>query len=135
MWDIELACKKIMQDLIKQRNKAPNCELCNCTGFNPIQYLNEYLPYLEIEKKVITYSIYKAIYDYFWKNYPFHSDQGNLTRHHINYKKNVCVYVCDRCHGRIHQCDNSKYLKYKPVDKKPKRKKVDYKMFKLKKLM
>ena len=128
MWDIKTACEKALEHFIKRYGESPKCEICGQVGYSWFDEGYSHLYSLEIKHK-IHHDMYDAIFKYLWQNYPYH-DYGNLTRHHLNYAKGICMFVCGSCHGRIHMSDDPEYAKYKPVDKKPMRKKLDYKMYK-----
>ena len=129
MWDLVVACKKVLHHMIEEHDQSPKCELCGKVGYECHTRLFDYLYFLEVQKKVITRSMYEPIGKYIWENYPY-EDYGKLTRHHTSYEKGICMFVCGSCHGKIHNSDDPKYSKYKPIDKKPKRKKVEYKVYK-----
>ena len=43
-----------------------------------------------------------------------------LVNHHVNYKDNKTITICQSCHAKIHHSNDPEYNKYLPPDKRPK---------------
>lgn len=112
---------RIWQHIMRLRDKAPNCEICNKKLFDGMCKLDEYF-YEEHRDHKFTQSELKAIYNYFWEHYPY-MKEGNLSRHHINYKDNIQIAVCRKCHRKIHSNKYPELKKYYPIDKRDKKNK------------
>ena len=119
MWETNEACIKVLERMKKEYHKAPKCEICEKIAFDCNSRTLEYVYYLETHRRKIDRSMYDTIINYVYKYYPY-QDYGNLTRHHISYKKKVCMLVCSSCHAKIHNSNDPKYKKYYPIDKRPK---------------
>jgi len=117
-WDTVTACNNVLEHLIEKRNSSPTCELCGVVGFDMHGYLFNYLFSLEVKQKIHR-TIYDTIYKFVYEHYPY-NDYSVLARHHVNYKKGICIIVCSSCHSKIHNSPDPKYQEYKPVDKRPK---------------
>lgn len=48
--------------------------------------------------------------------------------HHVDYKNDVTILVCRTCHAKIHHSTDEAYKQYKPINKRPKKKKRKYVM-------
>jgi len=40
------------------------------------------------------------------------------VRHHINYKENKVIFICNSCHAKIHHSQDPKYYRFHPMDKR-----------------
>ena len=119
MWDIKIACEKILQYYIDKRNNAPRCIVCNEVLYSYRANVFSDLYLLEVKYRKIHAGMNKAILQYLFDHYPY-DDNESLVRHHVNYAKNIQVPVCASCHGKIHGGNNPELVKWKPVDKRPK---------------
>lgn len=120
MWDVETACKHVLQHYIEERNKAIRCTICDRVLFSYEKTIINHVLLLEVRDKKITWDMVHTIYDYMHYNYPYRSDK-TLVRHHINYKEDIQIPVCSTCHNKIHNIKGvPEWDRWKPVDKKPK---------------
>ena len=118
MWDINIACQKVLQYFIDERNKAPQCVVCNAYLYDYESEIYSYIYLLEVKYKKIHVSMKDTILRYVFEHYPY--KDKSLHRHHVNYAKNIQVPTCESCHKKIHLSNDPKYAKWKPVDKRPK---------------
>lgn len=118
-WDLVTACEKVLKYFVDGRNNAPRCVVCNSVLYDYEPEIFSYLYLLEVKYRKIHGGMFEDIIRYVYVHYPFKEDKS-LHRHHVNYAKNIQVPTCQSCHSKIHHSDDSKYAKWKPVDKKPK---------------
>lgn len=116
MWDIKIACEKVLQHFIDERNKAPKCVVCDTVLYDYDKHIYNYLYLLEVKYKKIHVSMNKDILNYVFINYPFTKDK-NIHDHHVNYAKDIKVSTCSSCHMKIHRKKHSELHKWLPVDK------------------
>jgi hypothetical protein len=88
MWDLDTACKHVLQHFIDERNKAIHCTICDKVLFSYEKTIINYVNLLEVKDRKITYDMIWKIYDYMHYNYPYRKD-GTLVRHHVNYEKDI----------------------------------------------
>jgi len=111
--------KKAIKHLLSEREKAPNCEVCNIKLFDYSACLDEYY-YRKGNALRESASDINRIYLEIYNTYPFHKEDNPCKiRHHLNYMFDVTIFVCGTCHGKIHGLNDEKYAKYKPTDKRP----------------
>jgi len=119
-WDVDTACKKVLEHFIKERNKAVHCTICDKVLFSYQKTIIRYVYLLEVQHRKITWDMIPKIYNYMYENYPYRKD-GDVYRHHISYKDDIQIPVCSTCHGKIHNIVGDPFWdKWKPIDKKPK---------------
>ena len=122
MWDPIKACNKTLQYILKQREKAPRCTICDTHLFSYDEALNEYFILHHYRSNDISYSMKQDIVLWVFDHYPYHGqDKGTPIKHHLCYKDDISIFVCDSCHSKIHNSNNPKYNKWKPIDKRPKK--------------
>jgi hypothetical protein len=120
MWTLDIACKKVLQHFIDERNKAPHCVVCDIVLYSYQNDILSYLYLLEVRDGKIDWNMRGKLIMFMDSNYPYRKDKS-LHRHHVSYKKDIQVPMCCTCHGRVHNLkDDLKYNKWKPIDKKPK---------------
>lgn len=119
MWDIDTACKHVLQHYIEERNKAIHCTICDKVLFSYQKTIIGYMQLLECRDRKITWDMIHKIYNYMHNNYPYRKD-GTLVRHHVNYKDDIQIPVCSTCHNKIHNRNEPEWNKWKPIDEKPK---------------
>jgi calcineurin-like phosphoesterase family protein len=106
--------------VLKAREKAPDCVVCGVKLFDYNQAFDDCLFDRYKGYKFNSESM-RTLYMFLFEHYPFHGeDCSRIVRHHVDYKKNIQVYVCGSCHGRIHNGSEPELTKWLPVDKKPK---------------
>jgi len=121
MWDDLVACKNVVNHVIKKREKAPNCTICGVKLFNFYDLVSDYTFHLEY-RKCIHRELGPQIWEFFYQHYPFwDKDKQSKVKHHVDYKKDISIFVCTSCHSKIHTSSDPKYTKWKPVDKRPKK--------------
>lgn len=130
-WDQLVATQRAMKYILKQRDKAPRCTICDAVLFDYNEALTTYLFMHSLRVDDIAPDDRHPIVTWIFNNYPYtEEDKLRKERHHISYKKDICIYVCSYCHKQIHCRDNPKYAIYKPIDKRPKDvNKIDFKMY------
>ena len=120
MWDVETACKKVLDHYIKERNKAVHCTICDKVLFSYEKTIIGYLELLECKYQKITWDMKPKIYNYMHYNYPYREDKS-VVRHHLSYKNDIQIPVCSACHNKIHTIKGDPmWDKWKPIDNKPK---------------
>lgn len=126
-WTKEEACRKVLDMLVSERNKAPHCVICDKVLYQYEKNIYGLLYLLEVRDRKITNDIYPNIIHYVYENYPFKND-GSLHRHHVNYKLNIQIPVCGTCHNKIHNRKKDPvYAIWSPVDKKGRKNKNIFK--------
>ena len=118
-WDIKIACEKVLQHFIDERNKAPRCIVCNSVLYKYNIEIHNYIYLLEVKHRKINVSMFPTILKYVFTHYPYNDDK-DFARHHVNYAKNIQLPVCSSCHSKIHCKTYPELDKWLPVDKKPK---------------
>lgn len=121
MWELNIACEKIVEMVIEERNKQPHCIICDGVLFDHDKYFFALLDDLQYRKRKIRAEMYNDIKNYFFTRYPYYYEDLTLSGHHTNYKKNIQVPTCKSCHSKIHHGSDPELAKWKPVDKRPKR--------------
>lgn len=110
--------EKAWNYVMNKREKAPICSICKARLFDGFEALDDYF-YNKRNIYKTTQEEMKLIYDEFFRLYPY-QEEKTLSRHHVNYAKNIQIPVCKSCHSRIHGKADPDLHKYLPVDKKPK---------------
>ena len=110
--------EKAWNYVMKKREKALRCTICNIVLFDGINEL-DYFFYNKRNIFNVSKEELQLIYNMFWDRYPSNKE-SSLTRHHVNYSKNIQIPVCKSCHRKIHSGKFPELNKYLPVDKKPK---------------
>ena len=128
--------KKALAHVLSQRKKALVCTVCKMRLFNFDNCINEYVK-CNFNKWNLDLTVSREICLFVFDNYPFHGqDKMILVRHHTNYKKGITIPVCDICHQKIHKSNDSRFIKYLPVDERPKDiKKIVYNLYDVDKLI
>lgn len=120
MWDLHTATQKAMKYVIQQREKAPRCTICNDLLFDCEDALTTFMFVHSLQGNDISADMRTPIALYMNEHYPFNDKRG-VVKHHLSYKKDISIFVCTDCHGKIHNYDDPEYAKWKPVDKRPKK--------------
>lgn len=115
---VNITFDKVWKYVMKQRDKAPVCTVCNAKLFDGNNELDNYF-YKKYNVFRVTVEERKYIYYKFWEMYSQFDDKS-LSRHHVNYAKNIQIPVCRSCHSKIHNGSDPELQKYLPVDKRPK---------------
>ena len=120
MWDPLVAGKNIVRFVEKKREEAPTCTVCDTKLFDFHPIAQKYMCELE-HKKHIHFELFDELWKFFYQHYPYWGvDFGLLVAHHLDYKRDISIPVCSSCHSKIHMSNDPKYVKWKPVDKRPK---------------
>jgi len=121
MWDPLVASKNVLNHVLKEREKALECTVCNIKLFRYYEVADDYIMKLYLKKHIVNEMVYE-IWQFFYQQYQYCSaDHQGIVKHHLNYKEDISIPVCSSCHSKIHMSSDPVYDKWKPVDERPKK--------------